>query len=537
MPNSNLSPQEIFDKRKEFGLENSVEALTDIIETDKDNGKRKNAIKFLGNIIKYGPSLNKECFAILENVLISDLNISIKCEAAEALGKLKNEKALKPLKWTLEQKSASVELRLAILKALMKTKFKDPQITIFINELDSEYGSIREFVRSQLVGLEPEILIRLLLDNLGSENLSNKLKSEIIKLIGYELSSINITFQDKDYIKVKYPEVVSSLLNNKSVLLEQITRNLKTGDNELINSATLILRLLSPEINQDIIKLLLNDDFIIRKNAITIVGKLKLKDAVEPLFSGLDNIYREVSVATIEALGEIGDLSSVPELLDVLNVEDISFEYTDIDMKFYIMDAVKKIYSSNKGANYDFLLSNLKSNSETLKESVAFLLGEIGNEVFVDPLTELLKTRNLDVKKNAIIALGKIGNINPITHLIEILENPNSYWLIKKVAIDAIYNTFQRNWYRIKDNNVEFKRTLTKHIATLIDILKKSEAEDTKVKISLIKFLETYGDEPALSALLARVNDFPRIVRIHASNAIKKIEDKIEERLGLDMVD
>ena len=215
MPNSNYSPQEIFDKRKEFGLENSVEALTDIIETDKDNGKRKNAIKFLGNIIKDVPNLKNECFAILENVLISELNNGIKCEAAEALGKLKNEKTLKPLKWTLKQKSASVELRLAVLKAVNKTKFKDPQITIFINELDSEYSSIREFVRSQLMGLEPEILIRLLLDNLESENLSNKLKTDIIKLIGYKLSSITISFQDKDYIRVKYPNVVSSLLNKK----------------------------------------------------------------------------------------------------------------------------------------------------------------------------------------------------------------------------------------------------------------------------------------------------------------------------------
>lgn len=537
MPDSNLSPQEIFDKREEYGLENSVEMLTDIIETDKDNGKRKKAIKFLGGIIKFIPKLNNECFTTLESILISELNIAIKCEAAEALGKLKNEKALKPLNWILEQKLADVDLRLAVLKAIMKTKFKDPQITIYINELDSEYTSIREYVKSQLVVLEPEILIRLLLDNLESENISNKHKSEIIKLIGYELSSINISFQNVDYVKVKYPEVVSSLLRDKAVLLEQITRNLKTEDTELIKSATLILRLLSPEINKDVIKLLLSDDFIIRKNAITIVGKLKLKDAVESLFSGLDNIYREVSIATIEALGEIGDLSSVPELLDVLNVEDISFEYTDIDMKFYIMDAVKKIYSSNKGANYDYLFSNLESNSETLKESIAFILGEIGNEEFTGPLTKLLKTRNLDVKKNAIIALGKIGNIDPITHLIEILENPNSYWLIKKVAIDAIFNIFQRNWYRIKENNVEFKRTLTKHIATLVDLLKKSEAEDAKVKISLIKFLEFYGDEPALSALLARVNDFPRIVRIHASNAIKKIEDKIEERLGLDNVD
>jgi len=459
MPYSNLSPQEIFERREEFGLENSVEMLTDIIETDKDSNKRKKAIKFLGGIIKYIPKLNNECFITLESILISEPNITIKCEAAEALGKLKNEKALKPLNWILEQKSTEVDLRSAVLDAIMKTKFKDPQITTFINELDSEYGSIREYVKNQLVGLEPEILIRLLLDNLESENISNKHKSEIIKLIGYELSSLNISFQDRDSIKLKYPEVVSSLLRNKAVILRQITRNLKTEDMELVNSATLILRLLSPEINKDVIKLLLSDDFIIRKNAITIAGKLKIKDALEPLFSGLDNIYREVSIATIEALGEIGDLSSVSELLDVLNVEDISFEYTDIDMKFYIMDAVKKIYSSNKGSNYDYLLTNLESNSETLKESIAFILGEIGNEEFSGPLTKLLKTRNLDVKKNAIIALGKIGSIDPIPHLIEILENPDSYWLIKKVAMDAIYYIFQRNWYRIKDNNVEFKRT------------------------------------------------------------------------------
>ncbi len=399
MPYSNLSPQEIFERREEFGLENSVEMLTDIIETDKDSNKRKKAIKFLGGIIKYIPKLNNECFITLESILISEPNITIKCEAAEALGKLKNEKALKPLNWILEQKSTEVDPRSAVLDAIMKTKFKDPQITIFINELDSEYGSIREYVKNQLVGLEPEILIRLLLDNLESENISNKHKSEIIKLIGYELSSLNISFQDRDSIKLKYPEVVSSLLRNKAVILRQITRNLKTEDMELVNSATLILRLLSPEINKDVIKLLLSDDFIIRKNAITITGKLKIKDAVEPLFSGLDNIYREVSIATIEALGEIGDLSSVSELLDVLNVEDISFEYTDIDMKFYIMDAVKKIYSSNKGSNYDYLLTNLESNSETLKESIAFILGEIGNEAFSDPLKELLKTRNLDVKK------------------------------------------------------------------------------------------------------------------------------------------
>ena len=134
-------------------------------------------------------------------------------------------------------------------------------------------------------------------------------------------------------------------------------------------------------------------------------------------------------------------------------------------------------------------------------------------------------------------ATGKIGTTEPLHNLIEILENPESYWLIKKVAVDAIYNIFQRNWYRVKGENGDLERTLKKHIGVLIDYLKRSEAENTKVKVSLIKFLEVYGEESALDALLSRVNDFPRIIRIHASNAIKKIEDKIEERLGLDNSD
>jgi HEAT repeat protein len=528
------SPQEIYDKREEFGLENSVEMLTTIIETGKDESKRKEAVKYLGGIGKFIPRLKNECFSIIENVLISEDKIDLKSEAAKALSKLRNDKALKPLNWILEQKIESVDLRLAVLKAIMKIKFEEPQINVFIKELDSKYNSVREFVKNHLVGIEPEILIKSLLTHLKSENISNKHKSEIIKLIGQELSSINIAFQDMNYLKIKYPELISKLYSEKGVVLNEITRILKEEDSELLDSAVSILKLLSPEINKDVIKLLMSDDFIVRKNAIVLAGKLKLKDAVDTLIPGLDNIYSEVSVATIEALGEIGVLSAVPELLEVLNIEDISFEYTDIDMKFYIMDAIKKIYSVNKDADYSFLFSHLNSGSETLNESIAFILGEIGNEEFAIPLIDLLKIKNLDVKKNAIIALGKIGNIEPIFSLIEILEKADSYWLIKKVAIDAVYNIFQRNWYRVKDKDVDLERILNRHIATLIDYLNQSEAEDTKVKVSLIKFLEAYGGESALSALLSRVNDFPRIIRIHASNAIKKIEEKIEERLGLD---
>ena len=68
---------------------------------------------------------------------------------------------------------------------------------------------------------------------------------------------------------------------------------------------------------------------------------------------------------------------------------------------------------------------------------------------------------------------------------------------------------------------------LTKSTAHLIDHLSSNESENFKVKLSLIKVLEDYGGQPALNALLNRVNDFHRVVRIHASNAIRRIEEKL----------
>jgi len=363
---------------------------------------------------------------------------------------------------------------------------------------------------------------------LNNKTFSEDLKAEILSLIGFELSGINISFEDSSYLKIKYPEIFSELIQSKKILLDNITKIPVSDNSELMNNTLAILKPLGAEINQDLTRLLLIDDFMVKKNVTKLVGKLKLVEAVDFLITNLDNMYNEVSIATIEALGEIGDTSAVSELLSVLNIEDISFEYLDIDMKFYILDAVKNIYLNNGEHNFDLLYSYLKMDNDMIKESVAFILGEIGNEEFVIPLISLLNEKNLDVKKNSIIALGKIGHINALDPLIYVIENRQSYWLIKKVAIDAIYNIFHKNWYLMQDETKVSSRKLIRHTAYLIDYLSQNKDENFKVKLSLIKFLEEYGGKPALSALLKRINDFHRVVRIHTSNAIKKIEQKLE---------
>lgn len=528
MPKINIQPHEIYKKREELGFDNTKNLLSEIIEKIKSNDIRKKAILYLGLIGIESPSLKKECFDIFENLLITEEEIEIKCEAAKAIGKINFEKGLKPLSWVLEQEPVDHSVKLSILKAIKRIKFEDPEIRLFINELDSKYPSIRQFVKDALLSLTPELLIKQLLTTLRKKKFSEEHKIETLKLIGNYLSSINVSFEDLSFLKAKYPEILDDLIQNKALLLDLVTLILNQEDSELMECIITIFKILGKDVTNDLIKLLLVDDFIVKKNAIILSGKLKLSEAVDFLTTNLDDIYSEVTIASIVALGEIGNIAAVPELLDILNIEDISFEYTDLDLKWFIIEAIKKIYINKPKVSYDHLYSHLNTDTIAFKENIPIILGEIGNPDFVDHLINLLKIKNLDVRKNAIIALGKIGSIKPLENLIKILEDVDIYWLIKKVAVDAIYHIFQKNWYKIKDDDKKTKRTLNQNIAVLTEYLKNKEDEYFKVKLSLIKFLETFGEEKALGALLKRVNDFHRVVRIHASNAIKKIEEKLE---------
>ncbi|MCJ7651818.1 MAG: HEAT repeat domain-containing protein [Candidatus Lokiarchaeota archaeon] len=528
MSEPNLHPDEIFQRREELGVKNSVKMLTEILNSAKENQKRVRAIKYLGLVSEETPQISIECYDILENILISDEGIEIKCEAAKALGKLKLEKALKPLKWILDQESIDPAIFLAVLDAINNIRFEAAEIKLFIENLDAKYIDVKKFARNQLLDLMPDVLIKYLLESLKIDNYSNEHKSEIFKLIGYELSSINISFEDVSYLKTKYPQVITNLIKHKNILLDEITRVLKEEDTDFMNSIISILKLLGDEIKDDLIKLLLTDDFIVKKNAIIISGRLRIKESLDSLYNNLDSLYSEVTIASIEALGQIGDISAVPQLLDILNIDDVSFEYTDIDMKFQIIDAIKMIYTQNEGVSYDYLFTYLDKDNDTIKESIAFILGEIGREEFNEPLIAILKVRNLDIRKNACIALGKIGSVSSLNTLISLLNSNSTYWLLKKVAADAVYNIFQKNWYKLKRTENELWRNLNRDFARLIEYLKSGEDEDFKVKLSIIKILGTFGDKKAIDALLSRVNDFHRTVRIHASNAIKRIEERLE---------
>jgi HEAT repeat protein len=483
-----------------IGLKNSFKMLSNIVTSNKDQSLRKDAIKYIGSFKSLPEFLKNECYNTLENVLISDKDIDIKCEAANSLGKLKFEKAIEPLKWILNQSNLNYRITLSALKAISEIQSK-PDANLFIDYLDSEYNSIREFVKYKLLDIQPEHLISKLLDYLGN-SISNKHKTEIIKLIAEVVSSFNISYKDSSYLQKKYPEIISDLINNNNKLLD-IFSILEEKKSELKKALVTILSILRPQIDEDIISLLDYDDYIIKINAIEIIGKLRISRGINWLKRNLDDIYHEVSIAAIQALGEIGEPKIIPDLLKVLDIDDYEYQYIDYDMKWYIIDSIKEICLKNEKKSCDFLVDKLKTSNEIIKENVAFILGELKNKEFVDPLLNLLtSSENLDVKKNVIIALGKIGTIECLEPLVEILENEEIYWLLKKVSVDAIYNIYNKFW-NIRDKiEIENKQLLVKNRARILDVLKNQIDECHKVKVAVIKFLEKFGDKTAIHALI-----------------------------------
>ena len=524
MTYSKILPKEIFQRREELGIKNSVNMLFKIIEKENDNKKRKSAIKFLGLINFNSNILKKESFEILENVLISDDNIELKCEAANSISFLGLDDALKPLKWILNQETIDNQLKISALKAISNIRFQDPEIKLFIKELDSNYQSVRECVVHQLIKVKPKRLTKLLLETLENESFSEKHKIEVLKLMGYTLSKTTVFDEATKTRKLIYPEVLPDLIRHKKTLLIIITSVLK--DN-LLESILKILGLISSEITDDLIKYANNDDYLIKTNAIKLLGKLRINEGVKALLENLDNMYEEVSKASIESLGEIGNIEAVPKLINVLNIEDHHFEYIDLDMKWFILDAISNIYKINKDVSYEYLYSLLESKNDILLESVAYLFGEIGVVEFLEPLIRLIGKRNIDVRKAAAIALGKIGNLKGLDPLISMVENDGNYWLLKKVAADAVYNVYFRNLC-IESKSSESERFFIQRTEKLIGYLKQTE-DHCKVKLSLIKLLEEFGGKTALNALISQLNDFHRIVRISSSKAIKKIEKRLEE--------
>ena len=152
-----------------------------------------------------------------------------------------------------------------------------------------------------------------------------------------------------------------------------------------------------------------------------VLGRMKSKDAVEPLIAALkedDPSERKI----VTALGDIGD----PRAIDAI-IPYLRGSYGAIQMA--AIEALVKLKDPRAGKHIVPLLKSGATDSVTLTAMKA--LGELKAPSAVEPLYKMLTYKYWYSYNNrshdAARALAKIGNKNAVKHLILALENSNKY--------------------------------------------------------------------------------------------------------------
>ncbi|GAB6183161.1 HEAT repeat domain-containing protein [Thermodesulfovibrio hydrogeniphilus] len=338
----------------------------------------------------------EEAIDAIGELLLTTDSLLVKSEAIETLGRIGTEKIIEPLLKYFPM--ATRDEKIEIIKSLIRvgiippnTEVKDILISIF------KEGDWEEKILA-LKGIE--------LTNL----------TEAIPLIIEEAGALDPSCFD-------YDEKISMLHDT----------------------------LLKIDSEDELIFLLEKDKLKYRAKAFVIrtLGMMRSKKAVPILLKLLEDIKRDIRIASAKALGEIADDEAVQalikkgiedpdanvrkaaiEALGMIRAEE-AFEplLKQLDIEIY-PDIIETIIISLIEINQDKFLSGLKNYRSEVKKILA------GIVLSMDILNMLINCEDMEVKKAAIYGLGRVGTDEAIYKIIEFISSDNKE--LKKAAIAAL---------------------------------------------------------------------------------------------------
>ena len=324
------------------------------------------------------------------------------------------------------------------------------------------------------------------------------------------------------------PEAIATLLNS-------VVEN--HHNPALLNSALQVLAATDVDTLSPLMELLNSPDPDLRMQAALALGEQRDARAATALVNAMKDDDANVRYHAIEALGKLKATDAVDLLADVA-------ESRDFFLAFVALDALARIGDARIAPRMVLLLEE-----ELLREPAITLLGQLGDESAVAPLTALLNTPSAptDVIADALAALsdryedqyGEGAYIAELTsreisptgvqNLLDELESAGKEnvrsialvlgWL-KRPGVDR---ALTRLMGRVELRG-EIIEALVRHSSATVDLLiAQLTAEDLEVRRSAVVALGRIGDSSATPALLKSLTD--ESLAIDAVNALAQIGD------------
>ena len=333
------------------------------------------------------------------------------------------------------------------------------------------------------------------------------------------------------------PEAIAALLNS-------VVEN--HHNPSLLNSALQVLTASDVDTLSPLVELLHGPNPDLRMQAALALGEQRDLRAVEPLVKALKDDDTNVRYHAIEALGKLKAVDAVNALAEIAVSRDFF-------LAFAALEALTKIGDARIASRIVPLLDE-----EFLRDPAINLLGQLGDESAVAPLTALLNTPGAPTDQIAdalatlrdryeqqygegrYIADLTSGEISPtgLQNLLDALASAKPS--LRSIALvlgwlksPLVDNALTRLMGRVDLRN-EIIEALVRHGSTTIDLLiSQLTAEDLEVRRSAVVALGRIGDSTATPALVNTLRD--ESLAIDAANALGQIgnPDAVDGLLNL----
>jgi HEAT repeat protein len=196
------NPVERSNAARTFGLmsdKRAIEPLITLLASDSDCGPRGNAAEALGKI-----GDEKATDALIES--LNDTEAFVRRESAKALGKLKNKKAVDPLIKLLKDPAYKVRADAATaLKEIGDDRAVAPMIEVLDSRGGGWYWSADFFIKAAILNFKSIRTVELLIEAFRSDNIDIKQPAAetVAKMGNIALKPLVQALEDED-IEVRY---------------------------------------------------------------------------------------------------------------------------------------------------------------------------------------------------------------------------------------------------------------------------------------------------------------------------------------------
>jgi HEAT repeat protein len=195
---------------------------------------------------------------------------------------------------------------------------------------------------------------------------------------------------------------------------------------------------LKKNLGEKLVEVIKNEaELEVKVKAITVIGDLKVKEALPILITKLHNEPEEVSVAAVYAIKRIGDSSAKPELITKLKEQKFENNTNLIEA---LIDTLGEFKAVELSAFASESIKNSKTN-QIDRELFVLFLGKIESKESKNTLLELLndEDENEQIRAFAANSLANLKITEAIPDLEKVVQAIDSYSFSKKRKYNNLY--------------------------------------------------------------------------------------------------